>query len=71
MFWDLKTKKMKLYHPKIFQSFEKKCHKTEIQDFHHMLCMPINCAGKLDFLAVYDIKWGYAEWTLHTLKVLL
>ena len=28
-------------------------------------------AEKLDFLAVYDIKWGYFEWRLHTLKVLL
>ena len=28
-------------------------------------------AEKLDFLAVYDIKWRYFEWRLHTLKVLL
>ena len=28
-------------------------------------------ARKLDFLAVYDIKWGYYEWGLRTLKVLL
>ena len=27
-------------------------------------------AEKLDFLAVYDIKWGYFEWRLRTLKVL-
>ena len=28
-------------------------------------------AEKLDFLAVYGIKWGYFEWVLCTLKVLL
>ena len=27
-------------------------------------------AEKLDFFAVYDIKWGYFEWRLHTLKAL-
>ena len=27
-------------------------------------------AEKLDFLEVYDIKWGYFEWRLHTLKEL-
>ena len=28
-------------------------------------------AEKLDFLAVYGIKWGYFEWVPCTLKVLL
>ena len=28
-------------------------------------------AEKLDFFEVYDIKWGYFEWELHTIKVLL
>ena len=28
-------------------------------------------AEKLDFFAAYDIKWGYFEWRLPTLKVLL
>ena len=28
-------------------------------------------AGKLDFLAVYDIKWRYFEWRLQILKVLI
>ena len=28
-------------------------------------------AEKLDFLEVCDITWGYFEWELHTLKVLL
>ena len=28
-------------------------------------------AGKLDFLAVYDVEWGYFELRLRTLEVLL
>ena len=28
-------------------------------------------AEKLDFFDVYDMKWGYFEWELRTLKVLL
>ena len=28
-------------------------------------------AEKLDFFEVYDIKWGYLEWKLRSLKVLL
>ena len=28
-------------------------------------------AKKLDFFKVCDIKWGYFEWELHILKVLL
>ena len=31
----------------------------------------MSLAEKLDFFEVYDIKWGYFEWELRTLKVLL
>ena len=36
-----------------------------------LVCLYVQwLAEKLDFLAVYDIKWRYFEWKLHTLKVL-